>query len=82
MSSLDPIEGVFGVSSVNPYDPSHYTASGAPSSQSSSSIESLAQSMVMSKEQEKKFIYNQSGIEHIFMRLVVLSSLNYRFYFL
>jgi hypothetical protein len=56
MSSLDPIEGVSGVSSVNQCDPSTYNSSS--SSQNTSSIDSMAESLGMSKKEEEKFISN------------------------
>ena len=58
MSCLDPIEGVSGVSSTTLYDPSNYTISSNQPYQSNSSIESMANSLGMSKKQEEKFISN------------------------
>lgn len=54
MSSLDPIEGVSGASSVNPYDPSNYSVG----SSQDSSIQGMENSLGMDKEQEEKFETN------------------------
>jgi hypothetical protein len=54
MSSLDPIEGVSGNSSINPYDPSNYSAS----SSQDSTIQGMENSLGMDKEQEEKFESN------------------------
>lgn len=58
MSSSDPIEGVSGVSPVNQYDSSAYDATSSQSTQSGSSIDSMAESLGMNKKEEEKFISN------------------------
>lgn len=55
MSSNDPIEGVSGLSSVNPYDPSNYTVGGYDNDLT---IKGMASSLGMTEAETKKFVGN------------------------
>ena len=56
MSAIDAIEGVSSSSSINPYDPSNYRIA-ADAEKTSSSVDAMAESVGMDKEQAEKF-YN------------------------
>ena len=54
MSSLDAIEGVSSTSRTNPYDPSNYSVA-CPQENAHSSIDDMASSVGMDKQQAEKF---------------------------
>jgi len=58
MSSNDPIEGVSGVSSVNPYDPNNYTIGGYEVHDNDPTIKGMASSLDMTDAETKKFVNN------------------------